>query len=162
MAQHTLTIKVESASLLLPLEAGQQPQLDIVGHLEGRRRLFDNAGNRLWHLPWELSIERDSGRRGELMGTAMTSPFLGSPQHVVASYVASHDSFDHLAQLVAMQSFDVFIALRLADLVDDNGTSDLIWPSATVGSEIVMASACSVLRPALRTTRTERARMSVA
>ncbi|MNV15454.1 hypothetical protein D3C71_1061820 [compost metagenome] len=135
-----LTIQVESASLLLPLEVGQQPQLDLTGRLSMKRALVNEDGRDISGLPWEITIERLEADEVDQTGNAFTYPHIGELKSVIAGYKASPQAFDRLTELFAKQLAHVKIRLEVSDVAAQADTEDLQWLPAAIGSPIKLAT----------------------
>ncbi|WP_143566230.1 hypothetical protein [Stenotrophomonas maltophilia] len=144
LLDHPLPVRISAASLLMPLEPGEQPQLDLKGELDNGRTLTGESGEDLTQLPWDITIERldeDESRRQiddppAHRGSAGSHPHAGKPECVAVTYSASAQAFDRLAAMLADGTVGIRLVLRVAGVKHDPKRIELKWPDARVWTAV--------------------------
>lgn len=139
MSHFALTITIDSASLLLPLQ-DEQPKLILKGRLKDPGRLYHNRIPEITEALWEVTVERRSGTAASSSGHAAPAESYKTKKVICATYSAPEASFDRLTQLVANQVNDMWVRLAVEDIVLMDGSNDWIWREPDTGSMISAAS----------------------
>lgn len=140
LLDYPLAVRISAASLLVPLEPGNQPQLDLKGDLDNGRRLTGASGEDLTELPWDITIERldeDESRKQiasppEHRGSAGSNPHAGKPEYMAVTYAASAQAFDRLAAMFADGTAGIRLVFRVSGVKHDPKSIVLKWPDARV------------------------------
>lgn len=141
---YPLAVRISAASLLMPLEPGDQPQLDLKGCLDNGRTLTGESGEDLTQLPWDITIERldeDESRKQianppEHRGSAGSNPHAGKPEYVAVTYAASAQAFDRLAAMLADGTPGIRLVFRVNGVNHDPKKIALEWPDARVWTAV--------------------------
>ncbi|MHC9012564.1 hypothetical protein ACYX79_13185 [Stenotrophomonas rhizophila] len=133
---YPVTIRIESAELLVSLDPGSQPEIRIVALLCNGRRLQDDAAHDLSALKWEVTIEREVAKVEGVLGFASITALHGQPTGISAGYRADPDAFDRLDQLLARNSSGVELQLYIDGMARDPGEELVRWKGDRFGSPI--------------------------
>lgn len=144
LLEYPLPVRISAASLLMPLEPGEQPQLDLKGELDNGRGLTGESGEDLTELPWEITIERldeDQSRKQieappKHRGSAGSHPNAGKPEYVAVTYAASAQAFDRLAAMLADGTAGIRLVFRVIGVNHDPKKIALEWPDARVWTAV--------------------------
>ncbi|WP_286069550.1 hypothetical protein [Stenotrophomonas sp. 57] len=144
-----LTVKISAASLLMPLEPGNQPQLELQGELDNGRTLHGEHGEDLTKLPWKITIDRQDEDESlekidthpEDRGSACALPDAGKPEYVGVTYAASAQTFDRLESILAGGAAEVRLVLQVTGVNHDPKRIALEWPDARACTAVTSVKA---------------------
>lgn len=139
MSHFELTIAIDSASLLLPLQ-GEQPKLTLRGRLKDPARLHHNTIAEITDVPWEVTVESRTRTEASSSGHARLTESYNRRKVICATYSAPPASFDRITKLVADRANDMRVHLAVEDIVLMDGSHDWIWREPDNGSMIRAAT----------------------